>query len=79
MHSLAKGRTALDAAMDALLAVIAVRATVVDAPPLDDQVSADPDDQRCDINAATQHAIASVPRDGEPRWRNGLHLLHAAK
>ena len=41
-RELAKGRPALDAALDALLALIAVHATVVDAPPLDVPVSADP-------------------------------------
>ena len=43
---MAKGRPALDAALDALLALIAVHATVVDAPPLDVLVSADPDDEQ---------------------------------
>ena len=45
-RELAKGRPALDAALDALLALIAVHATVVDAPPLDVLVSADPDDEQ---------------------------------
>ena len=36
----------LDAALDALLALIAVHATVVDASPLDAPVSADPDDEQ---------------------------------
>lgn len=45
-RELAKGRPALDAALDALLAVIAVHATVVDARPLDVRVSADPDDEQ---------------------------------
>ncbi len=45
-RELAKGRPELDAALDALLAVIAVHATVVDAPPLSAPVSADPDDEQ---------------------------------
>ena len=40
----AKGRAPLDAALDALLALIAVHATVIDAPRLKARVSADPDD-----------------------------------
>ena len=42
-RELAKGRPALDAALDALLAV---HATVVDALPLDAPVSADSDDEQ---------------------------------
>jgi putative PIN family toxin of toxin-antitoxin system len=45
-RALAKGRPALDSALDALLAVIAVHATVVDAPPLSERVSADRDDDQ---------------------------------
>lgn len=45
-RELANGRPALDAALDALLALIAVHATVVDAPPLDAPVSADKDDDQ---------------------------------
>lgn len=45
-RELTKGRPALDAALDALLALIAVYAAVVDAPPLDAPVSADPDDEQ---------------------------------
>ena len=45
-RELAKGRPALDAALDALLALVAVHATVVHAPPLGALVSADPDDEQ---------------------------------
>lgn len=37
----------LDAALDVLVAVIAVQAVVVDAPALDARVSADPDGGQC--------------------------------
>ena len=43
-RELAKGRPPLDAALDALLALLAVHATIIDAPPLSARVSADPDD-----------------------------------
>jgi len=43
-RELAKGRAPLDAALDALLALVAVHATMIDAPPLPARVSADPDD-----------------------------------
>ena len=43
-RELAKGRPPLDAALDALLALLAVHATSIDAPPLSARVSADPDD-----------------------------------
>lgn len=45
-RELASGRPALDAALDALLALIAVHATVVDARQLAAPVSADPDDEQ---------------------------------
>ena len=45
-RELAKGRPALDAALNALLALLAVHATVVDALPLDAPVSADSDDEQ---------------------------------
>lgn len=42
-RELAKGRAPLNAALDALLALVAVRATMIDAPRLAAPVSADPD------------------------------------
>ena len=45
-RELAKGRAPLDAALDALMALVAVHATVIDAPPLPARVSADPDDDK---------------------------------
>ena len=66
-RELAKGRPALDAALDALLAVIVVHATVVDAPPLDERVSADPDDEQ----------FLSAALAGEASWiiSGDMHLL----
>ena len=66
-RELAQGRPALDAALDALLALIAVHAVVVDAPPLDAPVSADPDD---DQFLAAAHA-------GDAAWivSGDKHLL----
>ena len=43
-RKLAKGRAPLNAALDALLALVAVHATMIDAPRLEAPVSADPDD-----------------------------------
>ena len=45
-RELATGRPPLDAALDALLALVAVHATVIDSPPLPARVSADPDDDK---------------------------------
>lgn len=45
-RELAQGRPTLDGALDSLLALIAVHATVVDAAPLEAPVSADPDDEQ---------------------------------
>ena len=42
-RELAKGRAPLNAALDALLALVAVRATMIDAPRLAAPVCADPD------------------------------------
>ena len=44
-RELATGRPVLDGALDTLLALIAVHATVVDAPSLPRQVTTDPDDE----------------------------------
>lgn len=44
-RELARGRPALDGALDSLLALIAVHATVINAPSLPRQVTADPDDE----------------------------------
>ncbi len=43
-RKLAKGRAPLNGALDALLALVAVHATMIDAPPLPARVPADPDD-----------------------------------
>ncbi len=67
-RELAKGRHPLNEALDALLASLAVHATIVNAPLLPAQVSADPDDDK--FLAA---AIA-----GEATWlvSGDKHLLH---
>ncbi len=58
---------ALDAALDALLALIAIYATVVDAPLLDAPVSADPDDEQ----------FLAAARAGDAAWivSGDKHLL----
>ena len=45
-RELANGRPPLDTALDALLALVAVHATIIEAPPLPERVSADPDDDK---------------------------------
>ena len=66
-RELAKGRPALNAALDALLALIAMHSTVVDASPLDAPVSADPDDEQ----------FLEAALSGEASWivSGDTHLL----
>ena len=43
--ALSKGREPLVSTLEALLAMLTVHAVMVNAPPLDERVSADPDDE----------------------------------
>ena len=60
---LAKGRASLIAALDALLAIIAVHAAVVNAPPLAAPVSEDPDDDQFLAAAVASGAVLIVSGD----------------
>jgi uncharacterized protein len=60
---LAKGRATLIAALDALLAIIAVHASVVNAPPLAARVSEDPDDDKFLAAAVASGAVLIVSGD----------------
>ena len=60
---LAKGRAPLIAALDALLAIIAVHATVVNATPLSTAVSEDPDDDKFLAAAIASGATLIVSGD----------------
>ena len=62
-----EGSSALDAALDRLLALIAVHATVVDAPPLDVPILADPDD--------AQFLAAALAGDAAWMVSGDKHLL----
>ena len=60
---LAKGRAPLIETLDALLAIVAVHATVVNAPPLATAVSADPDDDKFLAAAVASGAAMIVSGD----------------
>ena len=60
---LAKGRASLIAALDALLAIVAVHAAVVNAPPLAAPVSEDPDDDQFLAAAVASGAVFIVSGD----------------
>jgi putative PIN family toxin of toxin-antitoxin system len=60
---LAKGRASLTEALDTLLAIIAVHAAVVNAPPLSAPVSEDPDDEKFLAAAVASSATLIVSGD----------------
>ena len=60
---LAKGRAPLVAALDALLAIVAVHAAVIKAPALTAPVSEDPDDDKFLAAAAASGAAVIVSGD----------------
>ena len=60
---LAKGRPALIEVLDALLAIVAVHASVVNAPPLATRVSEDPDDDKFLAAALASGALLIVSGD----------------
>lgn len=60
---LSKGRESLLGALDALLAVVTVHAMLVDAPPLDERVSDDPDDDKFLAAAVAANAKIIVSGD----------------
>jgi uncharacterized protein len=62
-YELARGKPALNSAVDALLALIAVHASVVDSPTLPQQVTADPDDEQFVASALAGAATYIVSGD----------------
>lgn len=77
---LSKGREPLESMLEALLAMLTVHAVLVDAPPLDERVGEDPDDEM--FLAAALAANASLIVSGDKHllrvsgWR-GIEVLKA--
>ena len=77
---LSKGREPLESMLEALLAMLTVHAVLVDAPPLDERVGDDPDDEM--FLAAALAANASLIVSGDKHllrvsgWR-GIEVLKA--
>jgi uncharacterized protein len=78
--ALAKGRESIVGALEALLAMLTVHALLVDAPPLDERVSEDPDDEMFVAAALAANARLIVSGDRHllriSGWR-GIEVLKA--
>lgn len=74
---LSKGREPLVSALEALLAMLTVHAVLVNAPPLDERISEDPDDDMFLAAAVAGHARLIVSGDKAfkrvPARRHSLH------
>ena len=78
-RELADGRAPLDTALDALLALVAVHATLIDAPPLPERVSADPDDDKFLAAAVAGQAGYVVSGDKHLLEVSGWHGITVLK
>lgn len=78
--ALCKGREPLVGAVESLLAMLTVHALLVDAPPLDERVSEDPDDEMFLAAAVAANAQLIVSGDKHllrvSGWR-GIEVLKA--
>ncbi|MFN8719153.1 putative toxin-antitoxin system toxin component, PIN family [Gemmatimonas sp.] len=78
--ALSRGREPLVGTLEALLAMLTVHALLVDAPPLDERVSEDPDDAMCFAAAVAANARLIVSGDKHllrvSGWR-GIEIVKA--
>ncbi len=76
---LSKGREPLVSALEALLAMLTVHAVLINAPPLDERVSEDPDDDMFLAAAVAGHAAVIVSGDKHLLQVSGWRAIEVLK